>query len=189
MGTTDIIARFILDMLEESEGSAELQRSSLAERFNCVPSQINYVISTRFSPERGYVVESRRGGGGYIRIRRVATSSPRQLIMHTVNSIGEELDLQTAAAFLSNAIHQPKNTIQIRLAMKDIAPPPNSISFLNGKNDMDANLKHCFPQGIPMIVMQQTSPANHQDSPLRNPPNMNQRILPNVLIVFASCIL
>ena len=106
MGTTDIIARFILDMLEESEGSAELQRSSLAERFNCVPSQINYVISTRFSPERGYVVESRRGGGGYIRIRRVATSSPRQLIMHTVNSIGEELDLQTAAAFLSNAIHQ-----------------------------------------------------------------------------------
>ena len=106
MGTTDMIARFILDILEESEGSAELQRSSLAERFNCVPSQINYVISTRFSPERGYVVESRRGGGGYIRIRRVATSSPRQLIMHTVNSIGEELDLQTAAAFLSNAIHQ-----------------------------------------------------------------------------------
>lgn len=106
MGTTDMIARFILDILEESEGSAELQRSSLAERFNCVPSQINYVISTRFSPERGYVVESRRGGGGYIRIRRVATSSPRQLIMHTVNSIGEELDLRTAAAFLSNAIHQ-----------------------------------------------------------------------------------
>ena len=106
MGTTDLIARFILDMLEESEGSAELQRSTLAERFNCVPSQINYVISTRFSPERGFVVESRRGGGGYIRIRRVASSSPRQLIMHTVNSIGEELDLRTAAAFLSNAIHQ-----------------------------------------------------------------------------------
>ena len=106
MGTTDMIARFILDMLEESEGSAELQRSSLAERFNCVPSQINYVISTRFSPERGYVVDSRRGGGGYIRIRRVATTSPRQLIMHTVNSIGEALDLRTAAAFLSNAVHQ-----------------------------------------------------------------------------------
>lgn len=106
MGTTDLIARFILDMLEESEGSAELQRSTLAERFNCVPSQINYVISTRFSPERGYVVESRRGGGGYIRISRVPVSSRRQLIMHTVNSIGEELDLRTAAAFLSNAIHQ-----------------------------------------------------------------------------------
>ena len=106
MGTTDIIARFILDMLEESDGSAELQRSSLAERFNCVPSQINYVISTRFSPERGYVVESRRGGGGYIRISRSPATSPRQLIMHTINSIGEELDLRTAAALLSNAIHQ-----------------------------------------------------------------------------------
>ena len=117
MGTTDMIARFILDILEESEGSAELQRSSLAERFNCVPSQINYVISTRFSPERGYVVESRRGGGGYIRIRRVATSSPRQLIMHTVNSIGEELDLQTAAAFLSNAIHQPLSEREARLIL------------------------------------------------------------------------
>ena len=68
MATSDLIARFILEMLEDSDGSAELQRSVLADRFGCVPSQINYVISTRFSPERGYVVESRRGGGGYIRI-------------------------------------------------------------------------------------------------------------------------
>jgi len=103
MATSDLIARFILDALESSDGSTELQRSVLAERFNCVPSQINYVISTRFSPERGYVVESRRGGGGYIRISRVRFASPQQLIMHTLNSIGEELDLQTAAAFLSNA--------------------------------------------------------------------------------------
>ena len=49
----------------------EVQRSDLAQRFNCVPSQINYVMSTRFSPERGYIVESRRGGNGYIRITRV----------------------------------------------------------------------------------------------------------------------
>jgi len=68
-----------------------------------VPSQINYVISTRFSPEHGYVVESRRGGGGYIRITRVRTT-PNQLIMHTVNAVGEELDLQTATAFLTNAV-------------------------------------------------------------------------------------
>ena len=103
MGTTDLIARFILDMLEESEGSAELQRSSLAERFNCVPSQINYVISTRFSPERGYVVESRRGGGGYIRISRVRTA-PSQIVMHTVNAVGDSLDLPTAQALLDNIL-------------------------------------------------------------------------------------
>lgn len=104
MATSDLIARFILDALEDSNGSAELQRSMLAERFNCVPSQINYVISTRFSPERGYVVESRRGGGGYIRISRVQVNSTRQLIMHILNSVGEELDLATVAAFLSNAV-------------------------------------------------------------------------------------
>ena len=71
MGTSDMIARFIQAELEEANGVLELQRSDLAQRFGCVPSQINYVMSTRFSPEHGYIVESRRGGGGYIRITRV----------------------------------------------------------------------------------------------------------------------
>ena len=103
MATTDEIARFIRDALESAGGIAELQRAALAEMFGCVPSQINYVITTRFSPEHGYVVESRRGGGGYIRITRVRTS-PRALIMHTINAVGRELDLGTAAAFVSNAL-------------------------------------------------------------------------------------
>ena len=102
MATSDLIANFILNAIDGSaDGFAELQRSALAEMFSCVPSQINYVISTRFSPERGYVVESRRGGGGYIRITRVR-QTPRELIMHTVNSVGERLDLPTATAFVSN---------------------------------------------------------------------------------------
>ena len=102
MATSDLIANFILNAIDGSaDGFAELQRSALAERFSCVPSQINYVISTRFSPERGYVVESRRGGGGYIRITRVH-QSPRDLIMHTVNAVGDSLDLGTASAFISN---------------------------------------------------------------------------------------
>ena len=103
MGTSDMIASFILDILENAGGSAELQRSNLAERFSCVPSQINYVISTRFSPEHGYIVESRRGGGGFIRITRVQVS-PQRLLMHTVNSVGDSLDLRTAAAFISNML-------------------------------------------------------------------------------------
>ena len=68
MGISDLIAGFIQDALDEANGVLELQRSDLAQRFGCVPSQINYVMSTRFSPEHGYIVESRRGGGGYIRI-------------------------------------------------------------------------------------------------------------------------
>ena len=68
MGISDLIASFLQDSLDTAEnGVLEVQRSELAQRFNCVPSQINYVMSTRFSPERGYIVESRRGGNGYIR--------------------------------------------------------------------------------------------------------------------------
>ena len=65
----------------------EVQRSDLAQRFNCVPSQINYVMTTRFSPEHGYLVESRRGGGGYIRITQVRTDR-QTLLMHVINSCG-----------------------------------------------------------------------------------------------------
>ena len=101
MRVSDVIAGFIDEILNETGGTAELQRAELASRFNCVPSQINYVISTRFSPEHGYIVESRRGGGGFIRIRRVAVE-PEMLIMHTVNAIKERVDLNTAAALVAN---------------------------------------------------------------------------------------
>ena len=103
MATSDLIARFILEALDKADGMAELQRSVLADRFGCVPSQINYVISTRFSPEHGYMVESRRGGGGYIRITRVR-STPQELVMHTVNAVGDTLDAATAKAFISNIL-------------------------------------------------------------------------------------
>ncbi|MCL2125627.1 MAG: CtsR family transcriptional regulator [Oscillospiraceae bacterium] len=101
MRISDIIAGFIDDMLSETGGTAELQRAELANRFNCVPSQINYVISTRFSPEHGYIVESRRGGGGYIRITRVEME-PERLIMHTVNAIGDTVDVNTVTALMAN---------------------------------------------------------------------------------------
>jgi len=103
MGMSDLIAAFIGDVIQESGGRADLQRAELASRFGVVPSQISYVIATRFSPERGYVVESRRGGGGFIRIRRVQ-ADPKQLVMHTVNAIGEDLDAPTAQAFLQNLL-------------------------------------------------------------------------------------
>lgn len=59
MGISDLIASFLQESLEETDGGVlEVQRNDLAQRFNCVPSQINYVMSTRFSPERGYIVET-----------------------------------------------------------------------------------------------------------------------------------
>ena len=101
MGISDLIAAFIRDELEGADGTLELQRSDLAERFHCVPSQINYVMSTRFSPEHGYIVESRRGGGGYIRITRVQVDRPT-LLMHFINSIGDGIDAPSALAIVSN---------------------------------------------------------------------------------------
>ncbi len=103
MGMSDLIERFLLQMLQDTGGACELQRNDLAERFSCVPSQINYVLTTRFSPEHGYIVESRRGGGGYIRITRVA-AQPTALVMHTINAIGGALDSRTATALLQNLV-------------------------------------------------------------------------------------
>ena len=101
MGITDLIAGFIQAELDEAGGALELQRSDLAQRFGCVPSQINYVMSTRFSPEHGYIVESRRGGNGYIRITRVRVDR-QTLLMHVINTLGDELDLGSAKAIVGN---------------------------------------------------------------------------------------
>lgn len=103
MGISDLIAGFIQAELEEAGGALEVQRSDLAARFNCVPSQINYVMSTRFSPERGYIVESRRGGNGYIRITRVQVDR-QTLLMHVINSVGEALDLPSGRAMVQNLV-------------------------------------------------------------------------------------
>ena len=101
MGMSDSIAEFIHRMLIDSNGQVELRRSQLASVFNCVPSQINYVITTRFAPEYGYFVESRRGGGGYIKITKMQHGkSPA--IMHAVNSIGDNIDKSTITAMLGS---------------------------------------------------------------------------------------
>ncbi|MGI6152796.1 MAG: CtsR family transcriptional regulator [Christensenellaceae bacterium] len=68
---SDHIESFIKELLGEEDGTCEIGRNDLAQKFNCAPSQINYVLTTRFSPSRGYVIESRRGGGGYIRVIRL----------------------------------------------------------------------------------------------------------------------
>ena len=132
MGISDLIAEFIREALEESENGAELRRAEIANQFGCVPSQINYVIQTRFSPERGYIVSSRRGGGGYIHIRRVQTD-PKKLLMHTVNAIGETIDTQTASAFLQNLLDADAITkkeasmMAAALSGRALAPAPTGI--------------------------------------------------------------
>ena len=101
MKLSNLIEDFIKELMSSENGAVELRRNELASRFGCVPSQINYVISTRFSPERGYIVESQRGGGGYIKITRVVPKSGN-MMMHIVNSIGNYLSYRDASAIVRN---------------------------------------------------------------------------------------
>ncbi len=105
MRMSDLVAQYIMEMLEETGGNAEIQRNELAGNLGCVPSQINYVITSRFTPEQGYIVESRRGGGGYIRITRVKTDKGTAL-MHIINSIGASLDKSSGEIMIKNMYSQ-----------------------------------------------------------------------------------
>ncbi len=103
MTLSDYIASVIEEMLDAGGGSAEMKRNDLATKLGCVPSQINYVITSRFTPERGYIIESRRGGGGYIRIVRKQLSRDDYL-MHFFHATGNSLSESESFAFISNLL-------------------------------------------------------------------------------------
>lgn len=104
MRLSDLITKEIIRMLNESEGQiAEIQRNEFANLMGCAPSQINYVLSSRFTPEHGYIIESQRGGGGYIRIKRVVMNHSSAL-MHIINAIGDRIDALSCRVLLENCI-------------------------------------------------------------------------------------
>ena len=105
MRMSDIIEEFIKELFEENEEYIEIQRNDLAQYFNCVPSQINYVIATRFKPAQGYYVESRRGGGGYIKIKRINITKSNYL-MHAISSIENAITSQEVDIFISNFLSE-----------------------------------------------------------------------------------
>lgn len=101
MRMSDMIEDFIKDLLKEEDEYIEIQRNELAEHFNCVPSQINYVIQTRFKPSQGYYVESKRGGGGHIRIQKVNITKSNYL-MHIITSMEDKITAGEVDIYLSN---------------------------------------------------------------------------------------
>ena len=100
MRVSDIIEEFIKELFDE-ENEIEIQRNDLAQKFNCVPSQINYVISTRFKPSQGYYVESTRGGGGHITIKKV-NNTKSDYLMHIINNIGNSISNSEAHILISD---------------------------------------------------------------------------------------
>ncbi|MCI8761113.1 MAG: CtsR family transcriptional regulator [Clostridia bacterium] len=118
---SDIIEEFIKELFDEDD-SIEIQRNELAEQFNCVPSQINYVIATRFKPSQGYYVESRRGGGGHITIKKV-NNTKSDYIMHIINNIGSEITSNEVdiliSDFLTYNIIEAKEAKLLKVATND----------------------------------------------------------------------
>lgn len=104
MKMSDLIADMILDMFDDKTPTVQIQRNDLAAQLGCVPSQINYVITSRFTPEQGYRIESRRGGGGYILITRAA--SKENALLSLINSIGSSIDEKNARSHLYNIGYQ-----------------------------------------------------------------------------------
>ena len=98
---SDLIENYLKKVLHKNE-TVEIRRSEIADQFNCVPSQINYVINTRFTIQQGYVVESKRGGGGYIRIMKVNLVDEMDILNELGNLIPEELSAREGNHLLQN---------------------------------------------------------------------------------------
>ena len=157
---THNIEQYILELLEDEEANViSLRRKELAEKFECVPSQINYVLRSRFSPEQGYLIESRRGEHGYIRILRVTYESPEEKAEHIDEIIGDSISFQEAHRIL--AILQEREFITererllIEIAMrhneKYVKRGPRALSVQLQKNMMNADIMKRMLKGITVI--------------------------------------
>lgn len=132
MKLTQQITNTLLQLLKEHGGSIEIRRNTLASQIGCVPSQINYVITSRFTKEQGYIVESQRGGGGFVRIVKV--DSPRLgMIMHVINSIGEEIDEASARVMIQTlALNGQLSEMESKLILS-VVPESNFKGLLEGE--------------------------------------------------------
>lgn len=98
---SDSIEQFIKELMCD-DAHVELRRNELAQHFGCAPSQINYVLATRFSVDHGYIIESRRGGGGYVRIVRMRERDEGNLLETLLKRVGNSVDEDTANAIIAH---------------------------------------------------------------------------------------
>ena len=114
---SDSIEQFIKELMNEDQ-HVELRRNELAQHFGCAPSQINYVLATRFSVDHGYIIESRRGGGGYVRIVRMETRGEKNFLETLLERVGNSIDEDTANAIISNLFERKMLTRNEALLIK-----------------------------------------------------------------------
>ncbi len=111
-GLSNVIEEFIIQLLNEANGVAEIQRNELAGYFDCAPSQINYVLTTRFTPYKGYYIESRRGGGGYIKIVKVSLQKDINLNNLLQNIVGESITESKALDIIDTLVDEDIMTLR-----------------------------------------------------------------------------
>ena len=146
---SDIIADFINDKLNEKQSNeVVIQRNDLADKFNCAPSQINYVLTTRFTCEKGYVIESRRGGGGYIIIKKVQCSNRENKIQMLNKSIGDSMTYQNSISLINYLLESElitKNEYEIiKISIND-----RVLSSVEDKNKVRADML----KGMIMVIL------------------------------------
>lgn len=133
------IEEFLNELIFESDGVVEIQRSKISDQFNCAPSQINYVLTTRFTPFKGYYVESRRGGGGYIRIVKVKLEDDEDTLNTFLNFIGDSITKNNCDDLLKELVRRKKVTKREMELMK-VSLSDRSLSQCENRNKIRADL-------------------------------------------------
>ncbi|MGL4875380.1 MAG: CtsR family transcriptional regulator [Clostridium sp.] len=147
---TDIIEKFIKELvLENEKHEAQIQRNELADQFRCAPSQINYVLTTRFTYAKGYIIESKRGGGGHITIKRINHTCSNDIKKLIKESIGSSITYHNAIALLDNLLEielvNKREYEIIKIAMND-----NTLGNVEDKNKLRSNIL----KGMVMVIME-----------------------------------
>lgn len=146
---SDIIAQFINDMIEEEKNKeVMIQRNELANKFNCAPSQINYVLTTRFTTEKGYMIESRRGGGGYIIIKRVEYNSKDKRLDEINKAIGNSLTYSSAILLIEH-LYNTNLITKRELEIIKISINDRTLVTSDDKNRLRAEIL----KGIIMVIL------------------------------------
>ena len=144
---SDIIEKFIKDLMEDSN-TVQIQRNELASLFNCAPSQINYVLTTRFTYERGYLIESKRGGGGHIAIKQLEQDSASKREQLIGESIGNTITYHNASALLDHLLESEVISARECEIMK-MAVNDRSLGSSENKNKVRADIL----KGMIMIIL------------------------------------
>lgn len=133
------IEEFLNELIYESGGALEIQRSKISDQFNCAPSQINYVLTTRFTPFKGYYVESRRGGGGYIRIVKVKLEDDEDTLNTFLNFIGDSITKNNCDDVLKELVRRKKVTKR-EMELIKVSLSDRSLSQCENRNEIRADL-------------------------------------------------